>query len=75
LGINVKSFEDLPLLDVKTDISEQKKNARLDIAFPDQYADKSMCLLIGEDIAYFTTDDNGIIAIKDKSLVKTLQKK
>ena len=75
MSINVKSFENLPLLDVKTDISESKKNARLDIAFPDQYAGKVLCLMIGEDLVYFTADINAIITIKDKSMTKTIQKK
>lgn len=75
LSINVKSFEDLPLLDVTSDISESKKNARLDIAFPDQFSGKIMCLMVGEDLVYFTADANAIITIKDKSMVKTVQKK
>ena len=75
MSINVKSFENLPLLDVKTDISESKKNARLDITFPDQYAGKVLCLMIGEDLVYFTADINAIITIKDKSMTKTIQKK
>jgi hypothetical protein len=75
LGINVKSFEDLPLLDVKTDISEQKKNARFDIAFPDAFANRTICLMIGDDISYFTTDANAIITIKDRAVIKAIQKK
>lgn len=75
LSIKVKTFEDLPLLDTKVEISDVKKNARLDIAFPDMYAGKLICLLIGEEVVYFTADQNAIISIKDKALSRSIQKK
>jgi len=75
LSINIKSFDDLPLLDVTTDINESKKNSRLEISLPDQFVGKNMCLMVGEDLVYFVADANSIIAIKDKSLVKAIQKK
>lgn len=74
LSINVKTFDDLPLLNVKTDVSEWGK-WRLDIAFPDAFANKSISLLVGEEVMYFTADINAIITIKDKPLIKSIQKK
>lgn len=75
LKIDLKSFDDLPLLEVNTQVSTPKKNARTDITFPKEYAGQNICFLIGDEIAYFTADDNGIVTIKNKELVKALGKR
>lgn len=75
LKIDLKSFDDLPLLDVKTQVSIPKKNARTDIVFPKEYAGQNICFLIGDEIAYFTADDHGVVTIKSKELVKAISKK
>jgi hypothetical protein len=62
-------------MDVKTQVSSPKKNARTDIIFPAEFADQSICFLIGDEIAYFTADDRGMVTIKNKELVKTLSRK
>jgi len=75
LKIDIKSFDELPLLEVKTKSSIAKKNARTDIIFPEEFGNQSICFLIGDEIAYFTADDRGIVNIKDKNLVKTMEKR
>jgi len=74
LKINLKSFDDLPLLDVKTQINT-KKNAVAEISFPIELADQSICFLVGDEVAYFTTDARGVVMIKNKELVRTIGKK
>ncbi|AHB41732.1 hypothetical protein P148_SR1C00001G0945 [candidate division SR1 bacterium RAAC1_SR1_1] len=73
LNINVKSFDDLPLLDDKVDIMEGK--GHLDIAFPQSFAQKTVQVLVGDELIKLQTDANGISSIKDKSLIKTIQKR
>jgi hypothetical protein len=34
-----------------------KKNARTDIAFPPEFAGQNICFLVGDEVAYFTADD------------------
>jgi predicted PilT family ATPase len=75
LKIDIKGFDELPLLDVNVKISTPKKNARTDILFPKEFAGQTICFLIGDEIAYFTADDSGIVIIKNKELVKSLGKK
>jgi len=75
LKINLKSFDDLPLMDVKTETNGWKKNNITDIVFPIEFANQNICFLIGDEIAYFTADVRGIVTIKDKNLVKTLSRK
>ena len=73
LDINVKSFEDLPLLESKVDISESRWE--LHIAFASEYAKKTMHLLIWEEIINAITDNNGVATIKDKPVLKAIQKR
>jgi hypothetical protein len=75
LKIDIKSFDELPLLEVKTQLSPQKKNARTDILFPQEYANQNICFLIGDEVAYFMADDRGVVSIKNKELVKAMAKK
>lgn len=75
LKIDLKSFDELPLLEVKTQVSIPKKNARTDIVFPKEFSGQNICFLIGDEIAYFTADENGIVSIKNKELVKAMGKR
>ncbi len=75
LKIDIKWFDELPLLDVKTRVSIPKKNARTDIEFPREYAGQNICFLIGDEIAYFTADERWVVTIKNKELVKAIGKK
>lgn len=73
LNINVKSFDDLPLLDEQVDISESK--GHLNIAFPQSFAQKTVQVLVGDELIKLETDANGVSSIKDKPLIKTIQKR
>lgn len=75
LNINLKSFDELALLDIQTQLHEPKKNAKMDIIFPKEFADRTVCFLIWEEIAYFTVDAGGLVTIKNKELIKILHKK
>ena len=75
LKINLKSFNDLPLLDVNTEMNGGKKNTTTDILFPSEFANQNICFLIGDEIAYFTADARGMVSIKAKDLVKTIGRK
>jgi ATPase len=75
LKINLKSFDDLPLLEVKTEVNIQKKNAAIDIFFPEEFANQNICFLIGDEVAYFMADTHGAITIKAKELVKNISRK
>ena len=75
LSINVKSFADLPLLDVQTQMSSSGKNARVDIAFPAGYENKEIVIVIWDDLLRTTTDAHASVVIKEKNAVKQIQKK
>jgi len=71
----LKSFDDLPLLDVQTQMNNSKKNTSTEILFPTELAGQNICFLVGDEIAYFTPDNRGMVVIKNKELVKTLNRK
>ena len=73
LKINVKTFDDLPLLEAKVHISEGKNS--LTIGFPDERASKPVSLIIGDELLQLSTDAHGIINIKEKPMIKSIQKK
>jgi predicted PilT family ATPase len=73
LKINVKTFDDLPLLEAKVHISEGKNS--LTIGFPDERANKQVSLIIGDELLQLSTDAHGIINIKEKPMIKSIQKK
>ncbi|MCX6823274.1 MAG: ATPase, T2SS/T4P/T4SS family [candidate division SR1 bacterium] len=75
LSINVKSFADLPILDVQTQMSNAAKNTRIDIAFPAGYEEKEIVVIIGDDLLRTRTDAHASLVIKDKNMVKQIQKK
>ena len=75
LKINVKSFEDLPLLDVQTQMSPISKNSRIDIAFPAGYEDKEVVIIVGDELIRTRTDAHASVVIKDKNSIKLIQKK
>jgi predicted PilT family ATPase len=75
VGITVKTFDELPLLDVKTDISGGKKGGQLFIAFPRGYENMTLSLLIGDEIVKFTTDGNGVISVNDRNEVRLIERR
>ena len=68
----MKSFDELPLMEVKTQITTPKKNTTTDILFPIELANQNICFLIGDEIAYFTADARGVVSIKQKEIVKNI---
>ena len=74
LRINVKLFADLPLLDVQTQVDVMQKNAVM-ITFPEWWGDKEAVLIVGEDLFRGRIDTHGVLAIKEKAMVKLIQKK
>jgi len=75
LSINVKSFDDLPLIDEKTDISEWKKGWSLNISFPNSLAQKTLNLIVWDEIIRVATDANWVTSISNKPLIKAIQKR
>lgn len=75
LWIKVKTFDELPIMDVKTDISIVWKN-NLEVSFPDDYANKEIWLLVWNEILIrWTTNQASIFIVKDKALAKMIDKK
>lgn len=74
LKINLKSFDELPLMDVKTEINGGKKNTIIDIQFPSELANQNICFLIGDEVAYFTADERGMVNIKQKEIIKSINR-
>ncbi|MCX6825610.1 MAG: ATPase, T2SS/T4P/T4SS family [candidate division SR1 bacterium] len=75
LKINLKSFDELPLLEVNTDIQAGKKSNISEVLFPIEFANQNICFLIGDQVAYFIADARGMITIKDKQLVKEISRR
>lgn len=75
VGITVKTFDELPIMDIKTDISWGKKGGQLFIAFPNEYRNTTVKLLIGDIIQNFTTDSNAIITINNRNEVRLIERK
>lgn len=75
LKIDLKSFDDLPLLDVNTQVHTPKKGAVTEIAFPAEFANQTICFLIGDEVTNLTADTHAIVTIKNKNTIKTLNKR
>ena len=75
LRINIKSFADLPLLDVQTKMNTWGKNSNVEIIFPEWFENKEIVVLSGEAMLRSKTDGQKILSIKDKQFVKSIQKK
>jgi len=56
-------------------MSTAQKNGRVDIAFPAGYEEKEIVVIIGDDLLRTRTDAHASLAIKDKNMVKQIQKK
>lgn len=75
LKVNVKTFDELPLLDVKVSMNNAKKSWHFEISLPEELANKNICLLIWTEIVYFNSDPIWVITIQDRAMVKTIQKR
>jgi hypothetical protein len=66
----------LPLLDVKVDIAGgNKKNEPLVIALPQEYANKTMALLVDDGLLYAKTNSQANIVINTKELITLIRRK
>ncbi len=75
LKINLRSFDELPLLEVNTQMDTSKKNNTTEILFPIEFAGQNICFLIGDEIVYFIADARGLVHIKAKDIVKMISKR
>lgn len=72
--ITVKTFDELPVADVKTQISGGQKGG-LFIAFPDGWENRTVSLIIGDEVKKFTTDQNGLVILNDRNLVRLVERR
>ena len=75
MSIKVKTFDELPLLEVQTDISWWKKWGQLFIAFPRGYESTTITLLVGDSLIKYQTDRNGVIAVSNKNEVRMIERR
>ena len=76
LRIHVKTFAELPLLDVKVDIAGgNKKNEPLVIALPQEYANQTITLLVDDGLLYAKTNNQANIVINDKQVTTLIKRK
>ncbi len=75
VSIKVKTFADLPLLDVKTQMSETKKGSQIFISFPEEFANSRVSLLVGDQIKKYSLDRNAILTISDKTEARQIARK
>lgn len=64
------------MLDVKVDIAGgNKKNEPLVIALPQEYANKTMVLLVDDGLLYAKTNSQANIVINTKELITLIRRK
>ena len=64
------------MLDVKVDIAGgNKKNEPLVIALPQEYANKTMVLLVDDGLLYSKTNSQANIVINTKELITLIRRK
>ena len=76
LRIHVKTFNDLPLLDAKIDIAGgERKNDPLIISLPEEYRNKTICLLVDDGLIYAKSNDQANILINNRETCNLIKKK
>lgn len=76
LRIHVKTFAELPLLDVKVDLAGGNgKNEPLVIALPEDYVNTTMTLLIDDGLVYAKTNAQAHIIINNKETIRLIKRK
>jgi hypothetical protein len=73
LSVNVKTFDEVPLADVKVDVKSQKN--MVDIIFPQSYANQQIQLLIHDEVFSAKADPQATLTIKKKNIINLIQKK
>lgn len=75
LAIQVKTFAELPLLDIQVQLAGGNgKNDPFIISLPQEYASRTLPLLLNDDIVYTQVDRNANIVIKDRQTINMMKK-
>lgn len=76
LRIHVKTFNELPLLDVKVDIAGgDRKGDPLVISLPEELRNKTVPLLVDDGLVYARADNQANIVIKNKETAMLIKRK
>lgn len=76
LGIHVRTFNELPLLDVKVDIAGgERKNEPLIISLPENFRNKTVPLLVDDGLIYAKADNNANIVINSRQTSSLIKRK
>ena len=76
LWIHVRTFNELPLLDVKVDIAwGERKGEPLIISLPESFRNKTVPLLVDDWLIYAKADNNANIVINNKQTSSIIKRK
>ena len=76
LRIHVRTFNELPLLDVKVDIAGgDRKGDPLVISLPEEFRNKTVPLLVDDGLVYARADNQANIVIKNKETAMLIKRK
>lgn len=73
LSIHVNTFEDLPIMDIAADTKINKNF--FEIYLPKEFINQTFTLLVDDTLININSDSNAVISFKNKSTIKSLQKK
>ena len=76
LRIHVRTFNELPLLEVKVDIAGgDRKGDPLVISLPEEFRNKTVPLLVDDGLVYARADNQANIVIKNKETAMLIKRK
>lgn len=73
LHIQVKSFEELPLLEEEVTVDQSKEYVTLQM--PANYANQKVSFLIDEEVFHAKSDDHALVVLKKPNIMKLMKKK
>ena len=73
LNIHVKTYEDLPILDVNVNV-ENNNNSTV-LYFPKWYENKNIYIMVWKELLHTQTNSHGQIIIKKKNYLKSMNNK
>jgi len=74
LNIHVETFDELPLIKDEVEIKTMRNNQKMSIQFSKEYSEVDICLLAGDQLYFFKTNNHSQIIIKKPKTVKALAK-